>query len=82
LDKQPLGDWLQRPMQLALRGAWVEFNPNQPINFMVVVIARGIELCPQVKNEVRIGGGRDLGRFVIGAERLQNLFELFTKSRI
>ena len=70
---QAVAHGLQRTHQIALLRAWVELHLHHAVHLEVIVVARAIELCAQVVDEVRVRHRFELGRLVVGLERRENL---------
>ena len=70
---QAVHDRLDRRHQLALLGVGLQLHRDHAVDLEVVVVPGGVELGPQVVDEVRVGDVRQLGRLVVGLERRQHL---------
>ena len=65
---QAVAHRLQGGDQFALLGVRVQLHRDHAVDLEVVVVAGGVELGAQVEDEVRVGGGREFGRGVVGLE--------------
>ena len=61
-------------------GLRVHLDGHDAIDLEVVVVPGGVELGAQIVDEVRVGDARQLGRRVIGLERVEDFARRCSRS--
>ena len=74
--QQPIHDRLECGDQFALLGLRLQLHRDDAIDLEVVVVPGGVELGPQVVDEIRVGHVRQLRRLVVGLERREDFLGL------
>ena len=70
---QSIHDRLDRRHQFALFGVRLQFHGDDAIHLEIVVVPGGVELGPQVVDQIRVGHVRQFRRRVVGLERRQHV---------